>query len=70
MKYDQLTVKQFKDHLVIIAYKNKLGIKNEFSGAITATTKRNILFLINCNTDEIIINYYKIISIIQPKIKN
>ena len=73
MKYNKNNIKKYKGKVVSINYsfsKDKITYKNNLSGVITAITTKHILFIVNNDDLEIILNYSQLIDVIILKKNN
>jgi len=73
MKYNKNNIKKYKGKVVSINYsfsKDKIIYKNNLSGVITAITTKHILFIVNNDNPEIILNYSQLIDVIILKKNN
>lgn len=63
MNFNQKSIKKFKGQLIQLVYTNKIREQITQTGIITASTKYHVLFDINNEGREIILNYENILKV-------
>ena len=66
MNYNQKSIKKFKGQLILMTFKNKINEQITQTGIITASTKYHVLFDVNNEGREIILNYENILNVEKP----
>ena len=72
-QYTPISIKKYKGKIIMLTYQTfNLKISNTQTGVITASTRNNILFLVNNDksADELTIPYRKIENIEVPNKQN